>query len=213
MKISTFFSAIFALLGTAVAVLAVLLCLGSLNREPRLLQVPGAAVDRVDALFQAVCNDDYPAAAALLYGQPELGAQHPEEEEGVSTYIWDAFVDSMGYELVGDCYAAGGGIAQQVQVSYLDITSVTGSLRERSRALLQQRMEQAEDVSEIYDENNEFRQDFVDAVVAEAAREALRQDARYVETELTVNLVFQGGQWWILADDALMQVLSGGIAQ
>jgi len=213
MKISTFFSAIFALLGTAVAVLAVLLCLKGIDREPRLLQVPGEAVDRVDALFQAVCNDDYPAAAALLYGQPELGAGEPEEEEGVSTYIWDAFVDSMGYELVGDCYAAGGGIAQQVQVSYLDITSVTGSLRERSRALLQQRMEQAEDVSEIYDENNEFRQDFVDAVVAEAAREALRQDARYVETELTVNLVFQGGQWWILADDALMQVLSGGIAQ
>ena len=213
MKVSTFFSAVFALLGAAVAALTVLLCLNCMDREPELLEAPSAAVQRVDALFQAVCDDDYPAAAALIYGQPDLGAERSEEDEGISTYIWDAFVDSMGYELVGDCYATSDGIAQQVQVSYLDITSVTDALRDRSRALLQKRMEEAEDMEQIYDENNEYRQDFVDKVVADAAREALKKDARYVETSLTVNLVYHQGQWWILADNALMQVISGGIAQ
>lgn len=213
MKVSTFFSALFALLGTAIAVLTVFLCLHCLSREPQLLEVPRMAVERVDALFQAVCDDDYPAAAAVIYGQPDLGQQRSEDEEGISDYIWDAFVDSMGYELVGDCYATDSGVAQKVQVTYLDITSVTDTLRDRARDLLQQRMEQAEDVSEIYDENNEYRQDFVDAVVAEAAREALKKDVRYVETELTINLVYHRGQWWILADDALMQVISGGITQ
>ena len=74
-------------------------------------------------------------------------------------------------------------------------------------------MEEAEDVDQIYDENNEYRQDFVDAVVRDAMEQALKQDARYVETELTVNLAFHQGQWWILADEALMRAISGGIAR
>ena len=53
----------------------------------------------------------------------------------------------------------------------------------------------------------------MDGVVTDAAREALREDASYLETELTVELVYVKGQWWILADQALMQAISGGIAQ
>lgn len=212
MKVSNIFSALFALLGAAAAALTVMLCLYGLNREPVLVEVPHMAVNRVDAMFQAVCDDDYAAAAALMYGQPDLGAERTEEDS-VSSRIWDAFVDSVGYELVGDCYATDTGVAQKVQVSYLDITSVTDGLQNRARALLQQRVQEAEDVDQIYDENNEYRQDFVDAVVRDATEQALKQDARYVETELIINLAFHQGQWWILADEALMLAISGGIAR
>lgn len=212
MRISKVFAALFALLGAAAAALTVLLCLNSLHREPVLAEVPHMAVNRVDALFQAVCDDDYGAASALMYGQPDLGAER-SEEDSISSRIWDAFVDSMGYELVGECYATDNGVAQKVQVSYLDITSVTDGMQERVKTLVQQRVLEAEDMEQIYDENNEYRQDFLDAVVTEAAQQALKQDARYLETELTVNLVYHQGQWWILSDETLMRVISGGIAQ
>lgn len=212
MKISNFFSGIFALLGIAVAAVTVWLCLNSLDREPVLLQEPKTAVSRVDALFKAVCADDYTAAAELLYGNPDLGGDR-ENMDKISAMIWDAYVQSISYELVGGCTATAGGVAQKVTVSYLDIGSVTDGLQERSRALLQQRVAEAEDVEEIYDENNEYRRDFVDGVVTDAAREALSQDARYLETELTVELVYVRGQWWILADQDLMQAISGGIAR
>ena len=148
MKVSNIFSALFALLGAAAAALTVMLCLYGLNREPVLVEVPHMAVNRVDAMFQAVCDDDYAAAAALMYGQPDLGAERTEEDS-VSSRIWDAFVDSVGYELVGDCYATDTGVAQKVQVSYLDITSVTDGLQNRARTLLQQRVQEAEDVDQI----------------------------------------------------------------
>lgn len=212
MKFSKFFAGLFALLGAAIGVGTVLLCLNSLQREPVLLETPHTAVSRVDAMFKAVCSDDYAAASQLIYGTPDLGADDRESGE-VSTMIWDAFVDSLGYELVGDCSATDTGVAQTVRISYLDITSVTDGLQTRSRTLLQQRVAEAEDVEEIYDENNDYRQDFVDAVVLDAAREALQQDTRYVETELTVELVYTQGQWWIMADKALMQAISGGVVQ
>lgn len=212
MKISKLFSALFALAGIAIAAGTVFLCLHSLNREPVLLEEPKEAVSQVEKLFQAVCDNDYAAASALMYGSPDLGAGSPESGE-ISTMIWDAYVDSLGYELSGDCRPDGEGLVQRVKLSYLDIPSVTDALQERSRALLQERMEQAEDVDQIYDENNEYRQDFVDAVVADAARAALAEDARYVETELTIRLVFDDGRWWILADDELMRAISGGIVK
>lgn len=212
MKISKLFSGLFALLGIAVTAGTLVLCLGALNREPVLLEEPRAAVSRVESLFQAICDDDYAAASSLMYGTPDLGSGSPESGE-ISTMIWNAYVDSLDYALAGDCYPTRNGLAQRVQISYLDISSVTDGLQVRSRALLQERVGLAEDVEQIYDENNEYRQDFVDAVVNDAAREALAEDARYVETELTVQLVFDQGQWWILADDALMQAISGGIVQ
>lgn len=212
MKISKFFAGLFGLLGAAIAVGTVMLCLHSLDREPVLLKEPSAARSRVEAMFQAVCDDDYEAASALMYGTPELGA-HREEEDTVSAMIWEAFVDSMGYRLDGECYATDSGVAQNVRLSYLDISSVTDGLQERSRELLLQRVAQAEEMEEIYDEQNEYRQDFVQAIVEDAARAALAEDARYLESELTVELIFYQGQWWILADDALMQAISGGMVQ
>lgn len=212
MKIAKFFSGLFALLGAAIGVGTVLLCLQSLDQEPRLLEAPAAASAKVEAMLDAVCRDDYTAAASLMYGTPELGA-HLEEEDTVSALIWDAFVDSIGYELTGECYATDNGIAQDIRLSYLDIASVTDSLQSRSRALLQQRISEAEDMEEVYDENNEYRQDFVENVVIDAAKAALSEDAGYVETTLTVDLIFSRGQWWILADDTLMQAISGGMVQ
>lgn len=210
MKISKFFAGLFGLAGVLIAVGTVLLCLNSLDREPVILKEPAGASFRVEELFQAVCSDDYAAASALMYGTPELG-NAGEEEDGVSALIWDAFVDSIGYELAGECYATQSGLAQQVKLSYLDISSVTAGLQERCRTLLLQRIEEAEEMEEIYDENNEYRQDFVDAVVADAAKQALSEDARYVETQLTVELIYAQGQWWILADNELMQAISGGM--
>ena len=212
MKISKFFAGMFALLGIAVAAATVWLCLQSLDKEPVLLRRPDAAVSRVDDLFRSVSEDDYTAASRQIYGEPDLGGDR-EHMEKISAMIWDAYVDSFRYELVGDCVPTDIGVAQQVTVTYLDITGVTDGLQDRSRALLQQRVAEAEDVEEIYDENNNYRPDFVDGVVTDAAREALREDASYLETELTVELVYVKGQWWILADQALMQAISGGIAQ
>lgn len=212
MKISKVFAGLFGLLGAALGVGTVLLCLGGLNREPVLLEEPSQAVSRVESLFQAFCDDDYAAASNLIYGNPDLGDSSPDSGT-ITTMIWDAFVDSLGYELTGDCYPTQNGLAQKVNISYLDITSVTDGLQGRSRVLLQQRVAEAEDVDQIYDENNDYRQDFVDAVVTDATRDALVQDARYVETQLTVNLVFDQGQWWVLADEELMQAISGGIVQ
>ena len=72
-------------------------------------------------------------------------------------------------------------------------------------------MADAYDVSDIYDENNEYREDFVMDVLYDAVVDALEEDAREMTVELTVNLGYQDGKWWVIGDETLMNAISGGI--
>lgn len=210
MKVKRIFAVLFALIGAAAAALAVTVSLRNLNKEPVLLTPPMEARGRAVAMLDAVCAADYTGASELLLGQPGLGVDR-EPADPVGTMIWDAFTDSMSYELVGACFATDDGLAQKVEFTCLDIDSVTEKLRERSQALLEARVAEAKDTSEIYDENNEYREDFVMDVLADAARDAIREDAREMTVELTLKLRYQDGQWWIVADNALLSAISGGI--
>ena len=203
-------SLVFAIVGIAAAVAAVSLSLSYKNANPMLLVPPEEAQHQVTGLMDAVCAGDYSTASTYLQGQPNLGVDR-EPTDAVGVLIWEAFCDSMRYELVGECYATEDGLAQNVVFSCIDITSVTETLKDRSQDLLEQRVEEAEDLDEVYDEDLQYREDFVMDVLYDAAVAALKEDAQTITAELTVNMAYQNGQWWIIGDKALLDAISGGI--
>ena len=203
-------SMIFVLVGIAAATAAIYLALNNRNADPVLLVPPAEAEQQVTGLMEAVCSGDYATASTYLQGQPGLGVDREATDE-VGVLIWEAFCDSMTYELVGECYATADGLAQNVTITCLDVTSVTVRLKERAQALLQQRVDEAEDLEEVYDENLQYREDFVMKVLYDAACEALEEDATTITAELTLNLTYQNDQWWIIADKLLLDAISGGI--
>ena len=203
---------IFVLAGTAAAVFGVWLSMDNLESIPVLLAPVEEAGNQAQTLMDAVSEGDYETAGTVLLGDPELGVDRlPEDEAG--RMIWEAFVESYQYELVGECYATDSGVSQNVRVTYLDIGSVTQNLRQRSRSLLEERIAQAEDVSELYNENNEFHEEFVMAALYDAVRDALREDAKQTTVEFTLNLVYSDGVWLVVPDSALKSAISGGIVK
>lgn len=203
-------SVLLAAVGLSVAAAAVYLCVHFVDAKPMLLTPADVAQSKVVALMDAVSEGDYEKASQTIYGNPSLGVDREAADE-VGVMIWEAFQDSISYELLGDCYTTEQGLAQNVSVSCMDVTSVTVNLKERSQTLLEQRVADAADVSEVYDENNEYREDVVMAVLRAAVADALQEDARELTMELTVNLCYQDGSWWIVADEALLDAISGGI--
>ena len=203
-------SVIFVLIGIVAAVVAVNMGLTNRNADPVLLATPEAASQQVTGLMEAVCSGDFATASTYLQGQPGLGVDREATDE-VGILIWEAFCDSMSYELVGECYATEAGLSQNVTLTCLDVTSVTAVLKERSQALLEQRVDEAENLEDVYDENLQYREDFVMDVLYDAAVMALEKDAKTMTTELTLNLSYQNEQWWIAADRELLDAISGGI--
>lgn len=202
-------SAALALTGAAVAYGTVYLCLNYSNELPMLLSPPDSARGQLETMLGRVCTGDYDGASQLILGTPDLGVTQ-EGQDALGIMLWNEFVTSMEYELVGECYTTEDGLAQDIEFRYMDLTSVTEKLRERSQALMEQRVQEAEDTAQIYDEDNNYREEFVMEVLNAAAEDALREDARQVTVSLTVNLKYQAGSWWVVADTALLDAISGG---
>lgn len=203
-------SVIFVIVGIAAAVAAVNLSLSNKDADPVLLAPPEDAKLQVVGMMDAVCAGDFAAASTFMQGQPNLGVNR-EATDPVGVLIWNALCDSMSYELVGECYGTEEGLAQDLTVSYMDITSVTAVLKERAQAMLEKRVEEAENLDEVYDEKLQYREDFVMSVLYDAAADALKEDATTTTTSLTVNMIYQNETWWIIADRNLLDVISGGI--
>lgn len=202
-------SAVFAAVGILLALLAVILSVCCHYAPPVLVQAPDAASARAEALMEALSEGAFDRAEAVLYGAPSLGADR-EPADAVGGLLWDAFCDSMEYQFSGELYATDTGLARDVTVTTLELTSVTEHLKERSEALLEKRIATAEDVSQIYDENNDYREDFVMDVLYDAAAESLEKDAQYTTKTVKLNLVYHQRQWWVMPDRALLQLISGG---
>ena len=203
-------SVIFAILGVLAIVLVIYICSTQLNTPPKLTFSPELPQARVKGFMESMSNGEYSNAEEYLIGQPDLGASKVPSDE-IGAMIWQEFVNSTDYSLSGSCYATDDGLAQNVTYTYLDISSVTANLRERSQALLKDRINSAKDVSEIYDENNEYRSDLVNEVLVQAVKDALKEDAKYITTEITINLKYQDNQWWVEPDQALLDVLFGDV--
>ena len=211
MKRFKIFSAIFGAVGLALAILTVILSLNVLNAKPVLVSVPQDAVHTADALVAALSAGEFREAEKVLYGQPDLGMDR-EAADDVGQLIWDAFVESISCEFSGDFYVTDSGLARDMTLTALDFSSVTQPLKERSQLLLEKRVQSAENMSDVYDENNNYREDVVMDILYEATTRSLAEDAKVITRDVTLNLVYYRDQWWVKPDQSLIAAISGGTA-
>ena len=197
------------MLAVVLAVSALLICLTQRNASPVLFGGTEGAENCARAMMDCISRGDYAGASAYLYGTPSLGIGN-QRETPAAECVWDAFVSSMECRSRGSCYATDAGVAMDFTVSGLDIPSLTQKLKQRSAAVLEARVEAAENMSQVYDSNQQYREDFIQSVLEEAAREAVAAVSP-VENAVTVQLVYEGNQWWVVPDSALMTAISGGI--
>lgn len=208
-RIAACFWALLSLLFAAAAIGVVVYCR---DAEPVLLEVPEEAALQAEKLMESLCGGNFAEAQTLLYGTPDLGADR-DPTDAVGAMVWEAYVRSLDYELVGELYATDAGIAQKVKFIHMELDTVTAQLGRRARALLNEAMASAEDVSQLYDENNEYREALVMDVLREAARQALEEDVRYGYQVFPVHMVYEEGQWLAVADREFWKAVSGGISE
>ena len=208
MKIARFFSVIFAVFGFLLLFGSIGLCFMSLDAPVRIRELPREAVAVSEGFAQALNDGDLSGAAQYVYGQPDLGAEGtPADPETAA--VWNAFLDSISVSYTGQCQAGESGLYRTASVTVLDIAAVTEKLPERAQALVNQKIASAEDLTEIYDESGNFREELVPQILQQAVQQALEQDAKTLTRETTVKLINRDGKWWVVPDAALLQAISG----
>ena len=210
MKKYNLLSPVFAIAGAVLLAGSLLLCLTSLNAPAMMISAPKEAKVCAQTMLDAVAEGDFDTASGCIYGQPSLGVTR-EPAEQIGQMLWDAYIDSFSYEFAGDCYATSNGVALNVAVHALDLSSVSAKLSDRMDDLLSKRLEQEGDISEIYDKNGNFQEALVQQILLEAFRQAIDQDGQIRTQEVALNLTYQDGRWWTMMDQALLQAISGGV--
>ncbi len=210
MKLTKGIGLFFALLAAVLILGTVGLCLRSLDAPVKLLASAQDAEARTETLMEALVQGDYDGVSSVLYGQPSLGGdEEPSQEIGV--LLWEAYGSSISYTFDQGCYATDTGLARDVTVTALDISAVMAPLEERFNDLLEEQAAE-EDPSVVYDEDDGYREEFVMAVLAQAAEQVLTQGSYLSSQTVTLELTCQDGQWWVVPGTELLRLLSGGLA-
>lgn len=208
MKIARFFAVIFAVIGMVLLIGSMGFFLLNRNAEVRVLELPREAVAVSEDFAKALEGGDLEAAAQLMYGQPDLGVQGiPENPE--TALLWEAFCGSIQLELSENWAVEKGSLVRSGSITHLDVSTIVGKFPERAKSLLDQKIASAQSLAEIYDEQNNFREELVEQILREALQQTLAQEGETVTREVTIKLVNRDGRWWVVPHQNLLQILTG----
>lgn len=208
MKIANVFAGLFAALGTVLAVGALVLCFGNLNAPPRVSQLPPELTRQAQALETAVCAGDFAAAGQLLYGQPDLGGEGAPQSSAAGLF-WDTFRQNLHWEYTSDLQLTDGGYRAGVRLTLPDIAAMTQNIAPRAKALLEEKMAAATEMTQLYQENGEFLPELIQQVLDQAIQEAAADTQTRKTIDSSVSFRQAEGSWWAIPDPALMKALTG----
>ena len=209
MKGYRIFAAVFLALGLTLGAFTLWLSLEAPKADPVILELDPAAGETADDFLREISQGELDLAGEKLLGTPNLSGP-VENQTDPAWLLWNYYYSNMTCTPQGEPYA-GRGLQQDAVVSAPDLNALTERIGGLAPGILQQRIESAEDVSEIYDETNSYRQELTDWVLLEATRQAIAEPVVKKEQKLSLQLVYDGGQWKVRPDQALLELLSGGL--
>lgn len=202
-------SRVFAAVGAVLTAGILWVCTARQDAAAWVVGTPDGAAECVEAFAQELNRGDLEAASAFLLDMPNLTIPGEARDE-TGMQLWNAYVDSLECTPAGECFPVSTGIAEKIQLYRMDLPGAAGALQERTQSLLAERVEAAEDMTEVYTEDHNYRPDFLSRLLQDAAAEAIAAAPR-LEQELTLRLLLRDGRWVVVPDAALLEVLSGGI--
>ena len=212
MKITKILSAFFAVMAVAL-IAATAAGYAYFHQTPPMIQTSQEDAEvRTELLMEALCKADYAAAGESLYGSPEL-QWDPEAASELGALLWEAYSGSMTYEFSGPCYATGDGRFRDVTVTVLDIPALCQKVGERFQALMEPYLVEVEYGSEAFDENGVLRQEFSEGKLRKAVEQVLLLRNSYASHQITLELVYQNGQWWVMPKQNLIDIVAGVVTQ
>ena len=212
MKSAKYLSVIFAAIA-AVMIAATAIGYVCFHHQPPMIQtsVEGAQA-RSEQLMEAICRGDHAAVGESMYGKPEL-QWNREEAAWLSTRLWQAYTDSMSYAFSGPCYATEEGIFRDVTVTALDVPALSPKIQERFQLLLEPYLTVSRYDSEVNDENGDLRQEFTADILHQAVEQILQEENAGAEYKITLELVFQDDQWWVVPKQPIIDIIAGVTTQ
>lgn len=161
-------------------------------------------------LMEALVQRDLEAAGGYILGTPQFTVpdQSAQSAEGL---LWQYYYDGLSYTLDGGLYPGTRGLSQNVTVTLPDLKALTERMGVLAPEILTERIQAADSMEEVYDDQGGYRQDVTEGVILEAAKKAMEEPVKTRQQTLTLRLCYVNGGWWVRPDQKLLDLLSGGL--
>lgn len=200
------------LMALAVAAFAIFLTARFPGTEARLLTETEDPMVTAEAFLNALCAGDYATAGSHLQGNPDLGLDTLPEEE-IPRLLNEAFRQSWRWS-PGLLWHKGSEARLPISFTALDLTKLTADLNGDVLASLALRLDSAQRLEELYNEDNTWREDAVLQATEDVLRRRLRHEEEYLSTtQLTLLLRYENRRWLIVPDEMLYEVLAGEVGE
>lgn len=204
-------TACWAIAGLLVSLCTLFVLRYGTSHSPAVLADTNAVKDAADQVMSCAAAGDYEGLESLLYGASQLG-EAPETDESAQGMIWKAYLDSIEYSFPESAYAVDTKMVLDVCITCLDISSVTDALQDIAPGLMAEKAAQITDANVVYDENHNYRDDFLAEVMAQSASQALSGNTQTIEKTITLQFVRSDDTWQVLPTQELLQFLSGFVS-
>lgn len=211
-KARGFISFLLLMLAMVAAAAAIAVCSYAMKAQPVILGESGDPGLRAQEFLEKALGGDAEGAEAMLYGGSGLGLSG-QPEDAVGRLLYDALLESFSFEPSGEVSVSGTEASAEFTVTYLDLPAITAQQQPLTEARLARYMEEAQRAEDVQNEDGSYREDVAMAALEEVTAGLLDSaEEHYVQTQLTIRLVYSNNQWMIVADNALFRILSGNTA-
>ena len=161
-------------------------------------------------LMEALVQGNLEAAGGYILGTPQFTVpdQSAQSAEGL---LWQYYYDGLSYTLDGGLYPGTRGLSQNVTLTLPDLKALTERMGVLAPEILTERIQAADSMEEVYDDQGGYRQDVTESVILEAAKKAMEEPVKTRQQTLTLGLCYVNGSWWVRPDQRLLDLLSGGL--
>lgn len=197
----------FGLLAALLAAATVYLSFAARSTAPIVLEGSREALAAVQAMLEDVKTGDAEKISSHFVPGTDLKEyyqlQNPTANRLIA-YVWD----NLEAEILSDAYAESGALAVDLKIAAPDAAAMTQQMQKLAAPLLNAAVDEAVDVDAIMDENNQYRESFLQEVLLKAV-DAAAAFAAPKEQTVTVHVQCREGLWEILPEDGIINALSG----
>lgn len=204
-------SSILIVLGLLLGLGTVIMAVVAIDAPARLIGKPEEALERVQTMMEAICDGDYETASAQIYGSPDLGSP-PENADEAVRLIWDTYRKSFSYEIQREPQPEASGISVDVIVRNLDVSAVLEELGSTVQTRIDEKTNSVQDDETGLRASASLRYEEVKRILQEILAEAMEKQNHIREQLVTIDLIYDRGQWWALSNTDLMDMLSGSFS-
>ena len=200
------------LAGIILSLLTLTVTVYGMHSTPAMAMNPDVVVDAVTETLDCVRSGDYEALGQMLYSAPDLG-EAPTSTEDLESKILLTFLNSIQYRIGSDVRATDSGVSVDVHITCMDISALSTAMQEIVPDLMNQIANEIGDEKLVYNEDHNYRDDFIDQVLRTAAEQVLADAPQTMDKDLTLDLVQSGGRWQVVPTDAFVKLLSGYVSE